>query len=183
MGEVEPEMDTSALTQVDQYLHGQQVQAMNCTADHQPCIDMNPLNKQLLNQSCTSSKLQPVMSNSPLPNKNTVNQYTQTMFDNHPPQKTKSSTLPQQGTASSLDCSPPRSFSVGSEATVAAIEPNEFTCSESEMRQKELERKSRTMQNILKEELHLNPTRDSSQKEPRKRVASVPAKNLKNITK
>ena len=36
MGEVEPEMDTSDLTQVDQamaHLHGQQVQAMKCTFD------------------------------------------------------------------------------------------------------------------------------------------------------
>ena len=139
---------------------------------------------QLSNQSVTSS---PKM----------VDQYTQTMLDDHsppPPQETKpgrSATLPQQGTAPSLSCSPPRSFSVGSEAAIAAKQPNEFTCPESEMRQ-ELERKlatekgkSMTMQKILKKELHLGPAKGSSQNEPRKRVrvATVPARNLKNIRK
>ena len=150
-------MDTSALTQVNQYLHGQQVEAMNCTTDHQA-------SQQLFNQCCTSSKLQPIMSNqhislhdqatnlrvSPLPSPKLVSQYTQTMPDSNPsdlPQKIKpgrSATLPQQGTIPSLNFSPPRSFSVGSDATVTTVvQPNDFTCaySESEMRQKELERK------------------------------------------
>ncbi len=118
-------------------------------------------------------------------------QQVQAMLNNHSPplpQETKpdkSATLPQQGTAPSLDCSPPRSFSVGSEATAVVREPNEFTCPESE--RQELERKvaiekgkSMTMQNILKEELHLGPAKDSSQNKPRKRVATVPARNLKN---
>ena len=195
MGEIVPEMDTSTLTQVDrdQYLDGQQVQAMKCTADHQQCNQSVIVDYKNTSINDHATKL----SVSPLPIPKTINQYTQTRFDNHPPplpQKTKpgrSATMPQQGTAPSLDCSPPRSFSVGSsEVTVAARESNEFTCSESEMRQKELERKlatekdkSMTMQKILKEELHLNPAKGSSQKEPRKRVASVPAKNLKNIRK
>ena len=193
MGEVVPEMDTSTLTQVDrdQYLHSQQVQAMKCTADHQQCI---PGRSTLI-----ASKLQP-SNQSVTPSPKMIDQYTQTMLDNHSPppsQETKpsrSATLPQQGTALSLSCSPPRSFSVGSEAAVVAKQPNEFTCPESEMRHnyKELERKlatekgkSMTMQKILKEELHLGPAKGSSQNEPRNRarVATVPARNLKNIRK
>ena len=213
MGEIVPEMDTSTLTQVDrdQYLHGQQVQAMKCTPDHQQCIGTNTQP-----QITASSNLRPITSTMIVDRNNTsandrvnliasppkmVTQYTQTMFENHPlplPKKTKpgrSATLPQQGTASSINCSPPRSFSVGSEATVhdvVATETDEFTCPESEMRQKELERelateknKSMTMQNILKEELHLGPAKGSyvSQNESRKRVATVPARNLKNARK
>ena len=186
-----PEMDTSALTQVDrdQYLHSQQVHvhAMKCT-DHQQCIPGR--------STITASKLQ-LSNQSVTPSPKMVDHYTQTMLDNHstpPPQEAKpgrSATLPQQGTAPSLRCSPPRSFSVGSEAAVVATQPDEFTCPECDIKHKELERelatekgKSVTMQKILKEELLcLDPAKGSSQNESRKRVATVPARNLKNIRK
>ena len=218
MGEVEPEMDTSALTQVDQAmanLHGQQVQAMKCTFD-QLDIGMNAPNKQL---SIASSKLQPIISNpslivgstkmsesdqvttlqaSPIPVPKMVNQYSQTMVANHPPSlplKTKhtgSATLPQQTTAPLLDC-PPRSYSASSGATVIKT-PSESSCNCSmcEMTRKELEDKesklatekgkSMTMQNILKEELQLKPTKLSSHETLRKRVFSVPTKKMSAIS-
>ena len=173
MGEIEPEMDTSALTQADQdmaNMHSQQVQAMSCTID-QPDIGANVYTKQLCNQHDASPKLQPLMANQPLivSSKNVsgndqttnlrilvprmVNKYTQTMGDNHPPPGvfpvTGSATLPcAQVTAPSFD-RPPRSFSVSSDAVVlkTQTEPSESscTCSMCEMTRKELEDKERKL--------------------------------------
>ena len=121
---------------------------------------------------------------SPIPVPKMLNQYTQTMVANHPPgaglllktKHTGSATLPQRTTAPLLDC-PPRSYSASSGATVikTPTEPSESTCTCSmcEMTRKELEDKesklatekgkNTTMQNILKEELQLKPTKLSSQ--------------------